>query len=123
MNALMTLLLAVNVAAQTPAATAKVDGAKLFAKNCSTCHAKDATGRATMANIFKADLKIMNLAAGDAVKVSDADLTKVVNTGRKNMPAFKGKLKDEEIKGILSYVRSLQPKPAAPKPDAPKETN
>lgn len=123
MNALMTLLLAVNVAAQTPAAPAKVDGAKLFAKNCSTCHAKDGTGSASMAKMFKADLQILNLATGDAVKVSDADLTKVVAAGRNKMPAFKGKLKDDEIKGVLTYVRSLQVKPDAPKGDAPKATH
>src|ERR1035437_5745421 len=115
MNALMTLLLAVNVAAQTPAAPAKVDAAKLFAKNCSTCHAKDGTGSPMMAKMFKADIKLMNLAAGDAVKAMDADLIKVVNEGRNKMPAFKGKLKDEEIKGVLAYVRTLQPKPEAPK--------
>ena len=120
MNALMTLLLAVNVAAQTPAAPAKPDGAKLFAKNCTTCHAKDGTGSPAMAKMFKADIQLMNLANGDAVKATDADLTKVINTGRNKMPAFKGKLKDEEIKGILAYVRTLQPKTGAPKADAPK---
>jgi cytochrome c6 len=116
MNALMTLLLSANAAAQAPAAPAKVDGAKLFSTKCATCHAKDATGNPMMAKMFKADLQLMNLAAGDAIKAKDADLTKVVNDGRNKMPSFKGKLKDEEIKGVLAYVRSLQ------KPDSAKGT-
>ena len=117
MNIVMTLLLAVNAAAQAPA---KADGAKIFAAKCSTCHAKDATGSPMMAKMFKADIKKMNLAAGDAVKATDAELTKIVNDGRDKMPAFKGKLKDDEIKGVLGYVRSVQPKTDAPKADAPK---
>lgn len=110
MNALMTLLLAANVAAQTPAAPAKAEDAKLFVKNCSTCHAKDATGSPMMAKMFKADPQLLNLASGAAVEAVDADLLKLVNTGRNKMPAFKGKLKDDEIKGILAYVRVLQAK-------------
>ncbi|NNN04417.1 MAG: cytochrome c [Elusimicrobia bacterium] len=115
MNTLMTLLLTVNVAAQTPTAPAKVDGAKLFAQKCAICHSKSGTGKASMADAFKADINIMNLAGGAAVKTPDADLIKVINSGRKNMPSFKGKLQDDEIKGILAYVRSLQAKLAAPK--------
>jgi len=117
MNALLTLLLALNAAAEAPA-PAKVDAAKLFAGKCTTCHAKDGTGSPAMAKMFKADIQKMNLAAGDAVKAADADLIKVINEGRGKMNSFKGKLKDEEIKALVAYIRSLQAKPADPKAPA-----
>lgn len=133
MNALMTLLLAVNAAAQTPAAAPakaeapKVDAAKLYAGKCSSCHGKDGKGSAAMAKMFKADPAEMNLTSEGAAKTSDADLTKVMVEGRNKMPAFKGKLKDEEISALVAFIRGLAPKPEAAKaaeapkaPEAPK---
>ena len=124
MNALTLLLVAVNAVAQTPAAPAKPDAAKLFAAKCASCHAKDATGNPMLANMFKAkdetkevELLKLNLAAGDAVKATDSDLIAVIGEGRKKMPAFKGKLSDAEISALTAYIRALAPAPAAKAPE------
>jgi mono/diheme cytochrome c family protein len=116
MNALMTLLFAVNVAAQTPAAPAKPDAAKLFAAKCSACHAKDGKGSAAMAKMFHKDPASMNLTSEGTVKKADADLAKTITDGRDKMPSFKGKLKDSEISALVDYIRSLSAAPKAPAP-------
>ena len=115
MNALLTLLLSVNVAAQTPAAApVKVDAAKLFAAKCTACHAKDGKGSVPMAKMFKVDPALMNLASVGIAKKPDADLSKTILEGRNKMPSFKGKLKDAEITALVAYIRALSAAPVAP---------
>jgi cytochrome c6 len=113
MNAILTLLLAVNAVAQTPAAPAKADGAKIFAAKCTACHAKDGKGSLPMAKMFKLkDPTILNLTL---TKESDAELVKTITDGRDKMPSFKGKLKDAEFSALVAYIRTLSAPPAAPK--------
>jgi cytochrome c6 len=116
MNALLTLLLAVNAAAQASSAPAKIDAAKIYAAKCAACHAKDGKGSAPMAKMFKlADPAALNLTADATAKKSDADLVKTITDGRGKMPVFKGKLKDAEISALAAYIRTLSAPPAAPK--------
>ena len=112
MNAILTLLLAVNAAAQPAAAPAKPDAAKIFAAKCTACHAKDGKGSLPMAKMFKLkDPAVLNLTT---TKATDAELAKTITDGREKMPAFKGKLKDAEISAMVSYIHALSAKPAAP---------
>ena len=114
MNAILTLLLAVNAVAQTPAAPAKPDAAKIFAAKCTACHAKDGKGSLPMAKMFKLkDPTVLNLTLS---KESDAEIVKTITDGRDKMPAFKGKLKDAEFAALVAYIRTLS---AAPKTPAP----
>jgi cytochrome c6 len=113
MNALLTLLLAVNAVA-APAAPAKADAAKIFAAKCQACHAKDGKGSAAMAKMFKLDASALNLTSDATAKKADADLVKTINNGRGKMPVFKGKLKDEEISALVAYIRTLGAAPKAP---------
>ena len=117
----MTLLLAVavNAAAQTPAAAPKADGAKIFAAKCTACHAKDGKGSLPMAKMFKLkDPAVLNLTLS---KESDAELVKTITDGREKMPSFKGKLKDAEFSALIAYIRTLSAAPAAPKTPAPSK--
>ena len=38
---------------------------------------------------------------------SDAQLTEIISKGKGKMPSYAGKLKDEDIKGLVAYIRSL----------------
>jgi len=40
-------------------------------------------------------------------KFTDADLRKVVKEGKKPMPAFGKKLSDEDINGVVAYIRTF----------------
>ena len=113
MNALLTLMLAVNAAAAPAPTTA--DAAKLYTAKCQACHAKDGKGSASMAKMFKlADPAALNLTSAATAKKTDADLTKTINDGRGKMPVFKGKLKDDEIAALVAYIRSLSAPAKAP---------
>ena len=119
MNAMVTLLLALNAAAQGPAAPAPADAAKAFASKCAACHAKDGKGNASMAKMFKLkDAASLDLTGEATAQKTDAELAKAVAEGRGKMPSFKSKLKDAEISALVAYLRALSAAPAAPK--APK---
>jgi len=40
-------------------------------------------------------------------KFTDADLREVVKEGKKPMPAFGKKLSDEDINGVVAYIRTF----------------
>jgi len=121
MNLILTLALAANAAAApAPAKAPEAPGQATFAKKCTACHGKDGKGSAAMAKMFKVKPELLNLTADEAQKKPDADLTKMINTGKDKMPAFKGKLKDAEIADVLTYIRSFAAKPAAA-PEAEKK--
>ncbi|MBI3563911.1 MAG: cytochrome c [Elusimicrobia bacterium] len=106
---------AMSASAAAPAKDAANPSKELFAKKCASCHGADGKGKAAMAKMFKVKPEELDLTSAEFAKVSDADATKLITDGKNKMPAFKGKLKDAEIAGVLSYVRSLAApaKPAA----------
>ena len=42
------------------------------------------------------------------VKTPDAELIAIVKNGKNKMPAFAGKLSDDQIKAAVAYIRTLQ---------------
>jgi mono/diheme cytochrome c family protein len=42
------------------------------------------------------------------VKAQDAELIAIVKSGKNKMPAFAGKLPDDQIKAAVAYIRTLQ---------------
>lgn len=86
------------------------DAKPLFDKNCSTCHGTSGKGDGPAGKMLKpppADL-------GTTTKsMSDADVAKVITEGGKAvgksaaMPGFKGKLNDDQIKGLVQYVKGF----------------
>jgi mono/diheme cytochrome c family protein len=94
-------------AAASPAATATPDefaaARANYKKNCESCHGENAEG-----GIVKVDnkkLKVPSLKTGHAIHHPDADLVKKINTGGDGMPAFKDKLKQEEIQELVRLIR------------------
>jgi mono/diheme cytochrome c family protein len=94
-------------ATASPAATATPDefaaARANYKKNCESCHGEKAEG-----GIVKVDnkkLKVPSLKSGHAIHHPDADLVKKINTGGDGMPAFKDKLKPEEIQELVRLVR------------------
>ena len=79
----------------TPAPAASDAGAQLFKDNCSTCHTLAAAGATGKVG---PDL--------DQLQPGPDLVTTQVNNGGGAMPAFKGKLTDDQIKAIADYVSS-----------------
>lgn len=82
---------------------AQFDAAKSFKTNCVLCHAADGSGSSATGKALKAQ----DLRAADVQKQSDADLALVITKGKGKMPAFGAKLKPDEIKQMVAYVREL----------------
>jgi len=100
------------VAAGARAADAPAGVDKVYAKNCQSCHAKDATGNPKMVKALKVELAALNLVDADTLKESDDALAKSITEGlNKKMPAYGKKLTAEQVKELVAYVRSLA-KPA-----------
>ena len=75
------------------------DGATLYKTKCAACHGADAAG--------KPAAKIPSLTGDDAKKQSDADLTKDITEKPKHAGVSKS-LTPDQVKMIVSYIRSLQ---------------
>jgi mono/diheme cytochrome c family protein len=70
-------------------------GQSLFERNCAHCHGDDARGDEGP-DLHK-------------LKKSDIRITKVVTQGIKGeMPAFGAKLKDEDVKALIAFLRTLK---------------
>ncbi|MBI4056248.1 MAG: c-type cytochrome [Elusimicrobia bacterium] len=91
-----------------PASVDLAAAAKLFGGKCATCHGKDAKGSPVMVKMFKADPAVMNLTSEKTLGETDEALFTVISKGRGKMPAYGGKIKDEEIHSLIAYLRSLK---------------
>lgn len=94
-------------------------GGKLYATKCASCHAKTGKGNAAMAKVFKVEPAALDMAKKATLDKSDADLAKTITDGVNKMPAYKGKLTDADIKGLVAYLRTLPSPAAAPKTEKP----
>jgi mono/diheme cytochrome c family protein len=104
-------LLAVILVAAGSAGAADLTKEKVvFDQKCAMCHAKDLTGNPAMAKMFKLDQSALSLVKKETLGKKDADLVAITTNGQGKMPAFKGKLSDEEISDLVAYIRSLAPK-------------
>jgi cytochrome c oxidase cbb3-type subunit III len=85
--------------------SAKADdaSAKLYQMKCVACHGADGVGNTTVGKA----LKITDFHDAGVQKMSDADLTTIVASGKNKMPAYEKTLKSDEIKGLVAYVREL----------------
>lgn len=110
----------VNVAAHTVsetggAATASTaapsPAADLFQKNCGSCHGESGTGVAAIGTPNFADPAFQQ-------SVTDAGVTNAIRNGKGSMPAWSGKLSDQQIADLSAYVRSLANPGGAAKPGA-----
>jgi cytochrome c6 len=75
------------------------DGAGLYKTKCAACHGPDGAG--------KPAAKMPSLISDEAKKLSDADLAKAVTEKAKHPAAVKS-LSADDVKEIVTYVRSLQ---------------
>ena len=66
------------------------DGAATYTAKCKMCHG--ANGEKNFANLG----------------ASEADLAKIVTDGKAKMPAYKGKLSDDDIKAVVAYIKTLK---------------
>jgi cytochrome c6 len=96
-----TMALGMLLAAVIPAAAD--DAAALYKSKCQVCHGADGKGTAAGQKMGAKDFQ-----SPEVAKQSDADLAKVTKEGKGKMPKYDGKLTDDQIKGLIKYIRSLK---------------
>lgn len=92
--------------ALSPGARAQSDIAKIYKTNCALCHAADGSGNTSSGKALKAK----DLASSEVQQKSDAELTDIIVKGKGKMPAFGAKLKPEDIKQLVVYIRAMPKK-------------
>ena len=83
-------------------AFAAEDGKALYESKCAMCHGKDGVAKPMAkgsANLNDAAWQKANDAAA---------IVKLVTEGKNKMPAFKEKLKAEQVQAIADYIKTLK---------------
>ena len=78
------------------------DAAATYKSRCAMCHGPDGKGTATGQKMGTHDF-----ASPEVKAETDAQLTDIITKGKAKMPPYGTKLKDTEIKDLVTYVRSL----------------
>src|SRR3984957_3040716 len=98
---LLFALPALSLASSTHAAD---DAAALFKAKCAACHGPDGSGGTPTGKAMGTP----DLRSEDVQKQTDAQLIDSTANGKgKKMPAYKGKLTDDQIKQLVGYIREL----------------
>jgi cytochrome c6 len=92
-------LAALPVRADTAAAEAT------YKAKCAMCHGADGKGETPTGKA----MKVKDFASEDVQKMSDADLSAAISTGKGKMPGFKT-LTPEQVKDLVAYVRAFAKK-------------
>lgn len=97
-----------NNSAATPTTTTADELAaarKIYSEQCVRCHKEDGTGGVSI--IDGKRIKAPNLTADKQKNEPDAEYIEVIENGEKEdgMPAFKGKISDDEIKNLVKLIR------------------
>jgi cytochrome c6 len=85
------------------AAAADPKTADLYKSKCQSCHGPD--GKAT--TIGK-KLGAKDFQDPEVAKMSEEDLAQVTATGKNKMPAYKGKLTEDQINALAKYIKEMK---------------
>ncbi len=89
------------IAACTSPAVAQ-DAAATYKAKCAMCHGPDGKG---------GKMGTKDFASPEIQKETDAQLTETISKGKApKMPAYDGKLKEAEIKDLVTYIRAFAKK-------------
>ena len=106
---------AANSQAATPAANAAAVAAatpdelaearRIYSTTCVKCHKEDGKGGVT--DIEGTKIKAPDFTSDRMKKEPDEEFIEVIQNGEKGdgMPAFKGKISDDEIKNLVRFIR------------------
>jgi|SRR5215467_15872267 len=77
--------------------------AALYKQKCASCHGADGKGETPAGKA----MKVGSFASPETAKMSDDDLAGIIANGKGKMPKYGASLKPEEIKAMVSYIRTL----------------
>jgi mono/diheme cytochrome c family protein len=78
-------------------------GADTYKAKCASCH-----GAAGKPSAVGEKMGAKDFASADVQGKSDQQLSDAIKSGQGKMPAYKGKLTDDQVKDLVTYIRSLK---------------
>ncbi len=87
----------------TPAADELASAKKIFSEKCILCHKEN--GEGGQVDIEGDKFKVPSFKDEKVKALDDKKYTRVIEEGDDKMPAFKNKLKPEEIAGLIKLIR------------------
>lgn len=98
------VVLAAGVCIASYSGFAQSAGQATYRAKCQSCHGSTGMPYPGIAK----NLGVKPSSDPEVQKHSEAEMIKVTEEGKGKMPAYKGKLTDEQIKDAVSYFRSLK---------------
>jgi cytochrome c6 len=98
------LLLCAACGVLAPSAQAQTGGEALYKSKCAGCHGADGKGQTA---VGKAD-NIRDLGSADVQAQSDDAIAGIIGNGKGKMPAYGKSLKPDQIKDLVTYIRTLK---------------
>jgi cytochrome c6 len=83
---------------------AQTSGEALYKAKCVACHGADGKGETT---VGKAN-KVRDLGSADVQAQSDDVIAGIIGNGKGKMPGYGKSLKPEQIKDLVTYIRTLK---------------
>jgi cytochrome c6 len=74
----------------------------LYKMKCQICHGPDATGSPAGKKLLVKDFQ-----SPEVQKQTDAELLEVAKKGKNKMPAYGGKLTDNQLNELIKYMRDV----------------
>ena len=96
-------MLAVLLAAFFTAMAGAQSTADLYKTKCQGCHGADGH-----ASVIGKKLGARDFQDPEVAKMPEADLAKIMSDGKNKMPAYKGKLTDDQIKALAKYIKEMK---------------
>lgn len=78
--------------------------AELYKTKCAMCHGADGKGATPMGP----KIGVRDFRSPVVAKETDAEMFTLTKDGKNKMPAYKGKLTDDQIKDLVKYIRTLK---------------
>jgi cytochrome c5 len=95
-SALLALILAVPAFSQ--------NAADIYKTKCAGCHGADGKGNTPVAKT----MSVRDFSSPEVKKETEAELIAITAKGKNKMPAYAGKLSDDQIKAQVAYIHSLK---------------
>ena len=95
------VVLAMVIAVAGTVGFAQSSGEATYKAKCQSCHGSTGTPNAGIA-------KAMNVKPASEYKSSEKEMIDAVTDGKAKMPAFKGKISDDQIKDAVVFFRTLK---------------
>ena len=75
-----------------------------YKSKCAMCHGPDGAANTPAGKAMQTPA----VTAPQFAKASDAELLAILKNGKAKMPAYTGKLTDDQMKALILYMRSLK---------------